>query len=298
VFSSCDLAALRRTLHSVWDGAHEQHQVVVLASRLDDDTASYLVRQYQRGRISSFGFDSLNRRGSHCDLDHAFHLATGQYVARVSDDIEVRTGWLEVALDVMEAIPTIGCLGLVRGPRRHRPGRLRTLGGGALQAENVDTRCFVTRRHLFEQHDRKPPRGSAESSCAYQARLQKLGYQIGYLPGLVMGVEPGAQRAAPAKEKVDGDILLHDPLTAPVRKVHQTYELGEEVLLACVQCGNAALDVLAAEVEFCADHDVPVGHTYILHCHRCGRLQFEEDLQFACLGDAHSPPDRDSLQPL
>ena len=90
---------------------------------------------------------------------------------------------------------------------------------------------------------------------------------------------------------------MHDPLTSPVRKVRQTYELGEEVLLTCVQCGNDALDVLAAEVEFCADHDVPVGHTYILHCQRCGKLQFEEDLQFACPGDVHSPPFRDRPQP-
>ena len=103
VFSSRDLAALRRTLHSVWDDAHERHRVVVLASRLDDDTASYLMRQYQRGGISSFGFDSLGRGGSHCDLDRTFHLATGQYIARVSDDIEVQTGWLDTALDVMEA---------------------------------------------------------------------------------------------------------------------------------------------------------------------------------------------------
>jgi hypothetical protein len=296
VFSNRDLASLRRTLHSVWDVAREQHEIIVLTSRLDDDTAGYLVRQYQRGRIASFGLDRPDRRGWHCDLDRAFPVSTGEYVARVGDDIDVRTGWLNQALDVMEAIPTIGCLGLIRGSGRHRPGRLRSLGSGALQADDVDTRCFVTRRHLFEQHDRKLPRRSVEGSCAYQARLRKLGFEIAYLPGLVMVVETGPQRPAQTKDKIDGDIPVHDPLTLPMRKIRQTYELGEEVLLTCVACGNGALEVLAAEVEFCAGHSVPVGHTYTLHCHRCGKLQFEEDLQLACPGDVHSPPYQDHLR--
>ena len=113
-----------------------------------------------------------------------------------------------------------------------------------------------------------------------------------------MGVETGRQWPAQARDTIDGDFILHGPLTTPARKIRQTYELGEEVLLTCVQCGNGALDVLAAEVEFCADHDVPVGHTYILHCHRCGKLQFEEDLQVACPGDVHPAPYQDRSQSL
>jgi hypothetical protein len=285
VSSSHGLDALRATLHSVWR-ASIGTELIVTTNRCDPDTAGYLVRQYRRGKVSSLAVAGIDSRGTHCDLDRTLHLATGTFVARVSDDVRLQAGWLDKALAVMEAIPTIGCLGLVDGAGRRRPGPRRRLGLGALQADSVDTHCFVTRRDLAALHCAMLTRGGAQDSCAYQAGLRQLGFHVAYLPGLAARIHRAAPRPTHSRARIDGDIPLHGVRTTHGERIRQAYELGQDVLLTCVSCGNGELEVLTAEIEFCARHDVAVGHTYTLRCGTCGRLQFEEDLQLACPADA------------
>lgn len=283
VFSNRGLAALRTTLHSVWSEATEAQLIVVTGSR-DAEVADYLLRQYRRGRIAGLGVASVERQGSHCDLDRVGHLAVGSaggFVARVSDELALQAGWLDKALAVMECVPAIGCLGLL-GSDRHTPGPRHKLGLGAVLADEVDTTCFVTRSDLLELHCTRLPRNSASDSCGYQVALRRLGFHIGHLAGLAKRADSGADRTAPNRARIVGDMAFHGSQTVPARRTLQAYELGQDVLINCVCCGNGELEVLTAEVEFCAQHDVAIGHTYTMRCPRCGKLQFEEDLQLAC----------------
>lgn len=284
VVSSRGLDALRATLHSVWS-ASVCVELAVMASWCDEDTAAYLLRQYRRGKIASLAVHAIGPQGIHCDLDRALHLTSGKYIARVSDDLELQPGWLDSAVAAIDGVPGIGCLGLVNGSGRHKPGPPRRLGLGALQTEEVDTRCFVTRRDLASLHGTRLSRDKAADACVYQCALRRLGFLIAYLPGLVTRDDHAAIRAARCHSVIDGDVPYHDVGMSHRQRVRQAYELGQDVLLTCVSCGNGELEVLSAEIEFCARHDVPVGHTYTLHCAKCGKLQFEEDLQFACRAD-------------
>ena len=65
-------------------------------------------------------------------------------------------------------------------------------------------------------------------------------------------------------------------------RLQQSYRLGEEVLTPCAACDDEEFEVLAAQIDFCAAHDVPVGYTYTLRCAGCHALRFEEDHQFRC----------------
>ena len=101
---------------------------------------------------------------------------------------------------------------------------------------NVDTRCFVTRRHLFEHHDRKPPRGSPREPAPTRPVCGSSATRSGSLPGLVRSPSAtGTQGPRRRKTRLmAATSFCTIRLTAPVRKIRQTYELGEEVLLlAC-----------------------------------------------------------------
>lgn len=283
VFGSRGLAALRRTLHSVWDGAAGPREVIVRTTACDAETASYLVRQYHRGKIASFGFDVPGQRGPHCDVDRVCHLATRTYIARVSDEVGLEVGWLDNAVAVMDAVPEVGCVGLIDGKDNHKPGRRHKLSHGAVQTNEVDVTCFVTRRRLLARHDRRLAAAAIDTDrmCVFQVCLKKVGFVIAHLPGLVADADPNG-RCRPDAPADAGGLPLHAPSSANSAKLRQIYELGEDVLFTCPSCGNGVLEVLAAEVEFCAGHGVPVGHTYTMHCGQCGRLQLEEDVQLAC----------------
>jgi len=256
--------------------------VIVRTTACDAETAGYLVRQYHRGKIASFGFDAPAERGPHCDIDRVCHLATRTYIARVDDGVSLRPGWLDRAVSVMDALPDVGCVGLIDGGNNHRPGRRHHLGLGTLQSEEIDVSCFVTRRRLVAKHDRRQAAAiETDRMCVFQVCLRKVGFVIAYLPGLVKRGSPGDQRPLHAVAET-GALPLHAPVLANPTKIRQIYELGEDVLFTCPSCGNGVLEVLAAEVEFCAGHCVPIGHTYTLRCDQCGRLQLEEDVQLAC----------------
>lgn len=282
LFASHDVAALSATLHGIWDTARQPYELIVLASCCDEDVAGYLMRQYRRGRITSFGFDVAGGCGRHCGLDHGFHFAGGQYLVRAHDDLQFQPGWLERAIDVMEATPEIGCLGLVACAQKRKPGRPPKPRFEPVPCEMVDTTCFVTRHDLFERHESELLGNRPADSCLYQERLKELGFALAYLPGLVKRIEVVPQPVVRMGAEIEGELPYHGPASGAVQRINQIYELGEDVLLTCMACGNNELEVLAAKVEFCREHGLPVGFTYTLCCRQCGELQHEEDLQFRC----------------
>lgn len=282
VFSRGDLAALRTTLHGVW-GETERMRVVVMRESHDREAADYLFRQYARGRLAGLGVRAVESPESSCGLDRAgsFVGPDMRFIARLADGLELQPGWLARALAVFDETPSLGSLGLL-GASRHTPGRPRRLTLGAVQVDEIETTCFVTRGDLLSRHCLTRPCRGPGTSCAYHEALKEHGLAIGHLQGLVRMAGPSEPRTAPAHTDVVGDTSFHGPPGDEARQPRQAYELGQDVLITCVSCGNDELEVLTAEVEFCAAHGLPVGHTYTMRCPRCGKLQLEEDLQFAC----------------
>ena len=69
-----------------------------------------------------------------------------------------------------------------------------------------------------------------------------------------------------------------------MQQMRQVYQLGDDVLITCLACGHDELEVLAARIEFCRQHNSAVGLLYELRCPQCGELHYEEDAQFRCPG--------------
>lgn len=282
LFTSHDVAALSNTLHGIWETASQPYELVVLASRCDEDVANYLMRQYRRGRVTSFGFEVAELRGKHCGLDRGFPFTTGEYLVRVDDELQFQPDWLQRAVEVMETAPELGVLGLLRPCGKRKRGRPPKVRCEPVVVECVDASCFVTRHELFERHERELMGTRPADSCVYQARLQELGFRLAYLPGLVKRTTLLAPLSETVHGEGGGELPYHGPASGTLQKIEQVYELGEDVLLTCMACGNNELEVVAAKVEFCPRHGVPVGYTYTLRCANCGELQHYEDLQFLC----------------
>ena len=120
------------------------------------------------------------------------------------------------------------------------------------------------------------------AGCRFTARLRELGRAHG-LPA-----RPGAARrrvraaCAPAARDCYSELPAHDGPGQAMGALRQVYQLGEEVLLPCMTCGDNEFEVLAAQIEFCETHDVPIGFLYTLRCSACDEVQHEEDYQFRC----------------
>lgn len=277
---------MRSALHGIWDTA-SPYEIIVMASRCDEEIAGYLMRQYRRGKISSFAFDMGGGPATHCGLDRGFHFARGKYLVRAQDGLVFEQGWLEFAIDALEADPAIGCLGLIEPEERRRRGRPPKSRRELVPVERVDTTCFVTSHDLFERHESELLGERPADRCLYQARLREIGMELAFYPGLVkrVGIEAASEAAsADDYSDIDAALPLHDLSSGAQQRIHQVYELGEDVLLTCMSCGNNEVKVLAARVEFCPTHGAPIGYTYTLRCSSCHELQYEEDMQFRCPG--------------
>ena len=98
-FVSHPLPELRTALRGIRETAPPDSQLAVVATGLGDQDATYLLRQYLRGRIQALEFEHRGAHGCHCGLDNAYRLVHGDYFARVDDTFTFKPGWLETAVE-------------------------------------------------------------------------------------------------------------------------------------------------------------------------------------------------------
>jgi hypothetical protein len=176
------LPELRTALRCIRDTAPEDAQLAVVAIDLGDQDATYLLRQYLRGRIQALDFESADAHGSHCGLDRAYQLVRGTYLARVDDTLEFQPGWLERAIAALEADRTLGCLSLIPPDDYHRGrGRPRTVHVEPVVVDHLDLRCFVAPRDLVERHECELM-GEQPDGCRFQDYLRSHGRRLAFLP--------------------------------------------------------------------------------------------------------------------
>ena len=282
LFSTHRAATLRETLHSLRESSAEPLDILVLASHRQEDVVDYLSREYLRGRISGFGFDVVSPKAGHCGLDRAFHLLSGDYLMRADDDLHFESGWLERTTEVLDQRPEIGCLALVKAAEPRRRGRPPRPRFEPEYTDVISTRCFVTRRGLFERHEVELLGEQPVDGCLYQERVRRLGYRLAYLPGQVLDAADPDHLATPDGLNLESDLPFHEGASGAMEGLRQVYQLGDGVLVTCRACGNNELEVLSAQIKFCHEHQVAIGHAYSLRCEGCHELHVEEDRQFRC----------------
>jgi hypothetical protein len=281
VFTSHGIPAqrgIRETVADPWD-------LAVYANDCSDLMATYLVRQYLRGRIGALQLDSGDSGGLHCGLDRVYHLVEGEHLVRVDDTLEFQPGWLERSIEALEADPDIGCLSLIPPPGYHRGrGRPRTLHVEPLIVEHLDMRCYVTRREFVVRHDCDRLGEDEGNGCGFQQYLLARGKKLAYLPGLVTALAlsevPSAQDACAH----EADLPAHEGASGAMQHLEQAYDLGDDVLFTCMACGSNELEVLAARIRFCEPHQVAIGFWYELRCPECNEVYYKDDYQFSCPG--------------
>lgn len=283
VFSSHGVPALRAALRGIWETVEGTPDLLVFADDAPEQVATYLVRQYLRGRISGFELDSGDHHGGHCGLDCAYHLVEGEYLVRVDDTLEFEPGWLERAIAALEADQSIGCLSLVQPSGYHRGrGRPRTVHVEPVPVDRLDMRCFVTRHDLVMRHECELMGERPGGNCRFQEYLRDEGRKLAFLPGLVKALDlSDVPRGADACGH-EAELPPHEGATGAMQRLEQIYDLGDDVLLTCMACGNTELEVLAARVRFCERHQVAIGYWYELRCPECNELHYKDDYQFRC----------------
>jgi hypothetical protein len=281
-FVTHPLPELRTALRGIRETAPPDTQLAVVASGLGDQDATYLLRQYLRGRIHALDFERAGVHGSHCGLDRAFQLVRGDYIVRVDDTLEFQSGWLERAISAFEADPTLGCLSLVPPTDYHRGrGRPRTVHVEPIVVEHLDMNCFVAPRELVERHECELM-GERLDGCRFQDYLRGEKRRLAFLPGLVSplgAVEDATGFDSPSPE---AELPPHEGASGGMQSLEQAYDLGDDILLTCLSCGGPELEVLAARIRFCERHQVATGFWYELRCPECGELHYKDDFQFRC----------------
>jgi hypothetical protein len=281
-FVARPLPELRTALRSIRETSPPDAQLAVVATGLGDQDATYLLRQYLRGRIQALDFERAGAHGSHCGLDRAYQLVRGDYLARVDDTLEFQPGWLERAVAALEADPTLGCLSLVPPDDYHRGrGRPRTVHVEPIVVDHLDLRCFVAPRDLVERHECELM-GEQSDGCRFQDYLRGHGRRLAFLPGLVspLGVIEGPTGLDSCS--VEAELPAHEGASGAMQRLEQEYDLGDDILLTCLSCGASELEVLAARIRFCERHQVATGFWYELRCPECGELHYKDDYQFRC----------------
>ncbi len=281
-FVARPLPELRTALRSIREASPPDAQLAVVATGLGDQDATYLLRQYLRGRIQALDFERAGAHGSHCGLDRAYQLVRGDYLARVDDTLEFQPGWLERAIAALEADPTLGCLSLVPPADYHRGrGRPRTVHVEPIVVDHLDLRCFVAPRGLVERHECELM-GEQPGGCRFQDYLRGEGRRLAFLPGLVtpLGIVEGPTGLDSCS--VEAELPPHEGASDGMQRLEQEYDLGDDILLTCLSCGASELEVLAARIRFCERHQVATGFWYELRCPECGELHYKDDYQFRC----------------
>ena len=281
-FVSHPLPELRTALRGIRETAPSDAQLAVVASRLGDQDATYLLRQYLRGRIQALEFDQGTSIGCHCGLDSAYRLVSGDFFARVDDTLAFKPGWFEKAVAVLEADPTLSFLSLVPPSDYQRGrGRPRTVNVEPVEVDHLDMRCFVAARPLVERHECELMSAHPDG-CRLQHVLRAEGRRLAFLPGLVSPL--GAVEAANEFDSfaLEAELPPHEGASGAMQRLEQAYDLGDDVLLTCLSCGATELETLAARIRFCERHQVAIGFWYELRCPECGELHYKDDYQFRC----------------
>jgi hypothetical protein len=281
-FVTHGLPELRTALRGIRETTPGDAQLAVVATGLGDQDATYLLRQYLRGRIHAIDFGHVDARGGHCGLDRAHQLVGGDYIARVDDTLEFQPGWVEHAIAALEADPSIGCLSLVPpSDYRRGRGRPRTVHVEPIVVERLDMRCFVVRRDLVERHGCRST-GTQPDGCGLQKSLAGDGRRVAFLPGLVSPLGAVELPTDYDTWSLEAELPPHEGATGAMQRLEQAYDLGDDVLLTCLSCGGTELEVLAARIRFCERHQVALGFWYELRCPECGELNYKDDYQFRC----------------
>lgn len=280
-FVSHGLPELRAALRGFRDTAPPEAQVAVVAVDMSDQDATYLLRQYLRGHIDALEFDHQAVYGNHCGLGRAFRLVDGEYVVRLDDSVEYKTGWAEKAVAALEADPTIGCLSLVPPDDYQRGrGRPRTVNVEPVDVPRLDMRAFVTRQELVARYECAS--ASELTACRFQEALLGDGLRLAFLPGQV-GPLPAVEAAREFESwALEEERPPHEGASAAMQRLRQAYQLGEDVLLTCLSCGGTELETIAARIRFCERHQVAIGFWYELRCPECGELLYKDDFQLRC----------------
>ncbi len=283
LFATHGLVPLRRTLVSLREGADGAAEVTVFAPGAPEMVATYLTRQYMRGRIA--GFELVNREPDdrHCGLGRAYHATGAEYLVRAEDTLEFEPSWLATVLAAMDGDPDIGLLTLTRPTQPRGRGRPPKVRCEVEVVDHADVRAFVTRRELFARHESELMGEQRGDGCPYQRHLKSIHKKLACLPGLVrpLADEVLAPWLDP-QEALEAELPVHQGAAGALQHLRQDYHLGDDVLLTCMACGATTLEVLAARLKFCARHQVAIGFLYELRCAECGELHYKDDLQLRC----------------
>jgi hypothetical protein len=276
------LPELRTALRGIRDTSPPDSEIAVIGIDMGDQDATYLVRQYLRGRIQGVELDHREAHGLHCGLDRAFRLVRGDYIARIDDTFELKPGWAEKAIAALEADPGLGCLSLVPPSDYHRGrGRPRTVNVQPIEVDHLDMRCFIVRRDMVVHHECELSADQA-AGCSFQAALHDGGKRLAFLPGQVALLHADEVPTEYDPWALEEELPPHDGATGALQRLKQAYQLGDDVLLTCLSCGGTELEMIAARIRFCEHHQVGVGFWYELRCPECGELLYKDDYQFRC----------------
>jgi hypothetical protein len=281
-FVTHPLPELRTALRGIRETAPADAELAVVASGLGDADATYLLRQYLRGRIQALDFEKAGAHGNHCGLDRAYQLVRGDYLVRVDDTLEFQPGWLERAIGAFELEPALGCLSLVPPSDYHRGrGRPPTVHVKPIVVDHLDMRCFIAPRELVERHECELM-GAQSDGCGFQDYLRGDGRRLAFLPGLASPLGLVEDASGFDSNSVEAELPPHEGASGAMQRLNQEYDLGDDVLLTCLSCGGSELEVLAARIRFCERHQVATGFWYELRCPECGELHYKDDFQFRC----------------
>ena len=277
--STHGVAALRGALRRLRDSVTGDVEVIVLAAQHRDDVLEYLSRQYLRGEVAAVALEAREPEMAHCGIDTALPMARGDIVVRVHDDLAFAPGWLDAVDAALRAAPDIGMLGLVRDSeprRRGRPPKTRP----PETVDAVDLRAFAASAEVLRLHAAALAGERCAAGCRFQDLLRRRGYRLAYLAGQVAAAAP--ESAAPTGAELEADLAFHPGAREAMARLRQSYALGDVVLTPCGACNEDEFEVLGVQIDFCATHDVPLGHTYTMRCTGCHVVRLEEDHEFRC----------------